>query len=320
MSADKYHQAAERAVEWCLEKQDPNGSIPMEVDCLDSFYKWPLAFMSMGRYVEAAKLLNWIEKKLLKPDGDFSFPERKVLGPWNEYLDLYINSWIAMGAQKAGFFRLADRAVRFILKRQSPSTGQFRTGTPNAAIACLHAGRLFEACRAADAMCSVVDQHPQDDPVFYFRLDETGRVITDFPQDEALFFHLHRDKTDQLYWCPAIGAALLCHVYELTDRKRYLGCAMKIFEFLSQCSDSLRVFGSGKVGYTASLLYRATGNDTYKQAALEYLDWLISIQKPEGHWSRDVPDSPWYGTWDATGEFIYWISEILRITASVQSV
>ena len=72
-----YQQAAERGVQWCLSRQNPDGSIQMEEDCLDGIYKFPAAFATLGHYVEAGKLLNFLENHTLTDNGDLMFPAGK---------------------------------------------------------------------------------------------------------------------------------------------------------------------------------------------------------------------------------------------------
>jgi hypothetical protein len=114
-----------------------------------------------------------------------------------------------------------------------------------------------------------------------------------------------------------ISAALLCHVYELTRQPRYLAAAERIFDFLLRChEDVLECFASGKVGYAAALLYRITGKNSYREAAIKLMEWLLRMQKPDGRWTVDQPDLPWFLTWDCTAEFVYWIAEMTRIMSS----
>src|SRR5436190_16735794 len=115
MNFDAYHRAADRAMRWCLALQNPDGSIRQEQDCFDSIYKFPAAFVALGHYVAGAKLLNWIENNALTESGDLTFRERKFLHDWHKRHHTYVNSWTIIAAQRAGFFRLADRCVRYMM-------------------------------------------------------------------------------------------------------------------------------------------------------------------------------------------------------------
>src|SRR5688572_9463327 len=123
-----YHRAADRAAQWCLSRQNPDGSIRMEQDCFDAIYKFPATFVTLGHYVEAAKLLNWLENHTLTESGDLTFAGGKFAHEWHKRFYTYANSWVLIGAQRAGFFRLADRLMTYLLRYQDPKTGAFQSG------------------------------------------------------------------------------------------------------------------------------------------------------------------------------------------------
>ena len=41
---------------------------------------------------------------------------------------MYANSWMIIGAQRAGFFRLAERCMTYFLRYENPKTGAFQSG------------------------------------------------------------------------------------------------------------------------------------------------------------------------------------------------
>lgn len=328
MNMMKYHKAADAALRWCLEKQNEDGSIRMEEDCFDGIYKFPAAMVVMGKNVEAARMLNWLERTTLQPNGDLSFAGRKVILDWHNAFYLYTNSWIAIGAQRAGFFRLADRTIEYILQYQNPTTGDFQSGprgvdasglhdttiTSNCAIACLYAGRVKEALKAADGICNILRQNDLRAPEFYFRTDPKGRLVKDYPEERKLWFRIDARQPGQLYWYLGISSALLCQAYEVSRSQKYLEAAEAIFEFLLGCNkDLLASFASGKVGYAGALLYRTTGKNKYRESAKTLMDWLVSVQKSDGRWTADDPDYAWFLTYDCTAEFAYWTEEMVRL-------
>ena len=124
---EKYLKACEKAVDWCLQYLNEDGSLAMPEPCFDSFYKFPAALNVMGKHIEVSKLLNWIEMTSLKPNGDMTFEKQKVIFDWHKNFYLYTNSWIIIGAQRAGFFNLANKAIDYALKYQNPRTGAFQS-------------------------------------------------------------------------------------------------------------------------------------------------------------------------------------------------
>jgi hypothetical protein len=303
----------------------------MPTRCFDSFYKFPAAFAVMGKYVEAAKLLNWLENHTLTEDGDFRFPERKHVFDWFDKFYTYTNSWIAIAAQRTGFFRLADRAVQYLLRYQNAATGALQsravetdqtgycdtTITSQGGICFLYTGHYQEAFKAADALCRIAEMHDDQSPLFYFRIDRAGNLLKEPPEGNIDWIRIDRDKDKQLFYYLGIAGAFLCHAYEFTGKRHYLECAEKYASFLLDCETSRSSFAAGKFGYCLALLYRSTGNKRYWDAALEFIDWLLNVQKSDGQWILDEwGDDYWYFCYDCTAEFVYWMSEMTRLLAS----
>ncbi|MCK5156764.1 MAG: hypothetical protein KAQ69_10055 [Spirochaetales bacterium] len=329
---EKYVHACDKGIDWCLQYLKDDGSPAMPEPCFDSFYKFPAALNVMGKHREAASLLNWIEMKTLKPNGDMTFKRQKVIFDWHKNFYLYTNSWIVIGAQRAGFFNLAHQAMQYILTYQNPETGAFRsrpieqdkdnlcdmTITGNCGIACLFTGHLNEAFHAADALCSITQQQ-DGGPVYYYTLNSQGRLWKDLPQENQESYCLDQRKPQQYYWYIGISAALLLHCYQISHKKEYLENALYNLNFLSQCQkDVLKSFASGKYAYALALAYRTTGDEEYRQKALSYCDWLIQVQKDDGSWDNDQNNLEWYLKWDMTSEMTYWIKEVTAILSSAQ--
>lgn len=332
LSFDAWQKSCERGAQWCLDLQEPDGSIRMPTRCFDAIYKFPAALVATGKYVEAAKLLNWLENQTLTADGDFRFPERKHIYSWFDCFYTYTNSWIAIAAQRAGFFRLADRATTHLLKYQNGKTGALqsraietdKTGycdttiTSQGGICFLYTGHYEEALKAADALCRIAEMHDDRSDQFYFRIDREGKLITEPPKDEnnVDWIRIDRAKDGQLYWYLGIAGAFLCHAYELTGKKAYLENAERYAHFLLSCNSALRSLASGKFGYCLALLYRSTGNKKYRDAAIDFIDWVVTLQRSGGQWMLDEWTEHWYFPYDATAEYVYWISEITRLLVS----
>jgi rhamnogalacturonyl hydrolase YesR len=337
LSFDASQESCERGAQWCLDLQQPDGSIRMPARCFDAIYKFPAALVVTGRYVEAAKLLNWLENETLTTDGDFRFPERKHLYGWFDCFYTYTNSWIAIAAQRAGFFKLADRAVTYLLRYQNSRTGALqsraietdKTGccdtaiTSQGGICFLYTGHHEEAIKAADALCRIAEMHDNQSDQFLFRTDRNGKLITTPLADEnnVDWIRVDRTKDNQLYYYLGIAGAFLCHAYELTGKTQYLESAEKYAGFLLECKGSLRSLAAGKFGYCLALLYRSTGNERYWDAATEYIGWLLEMQRPDGQWRLDDwGERHWYFCYDCTAEFVYWISEMAKLLASPRQV
>jgi len=328
----KYLNTCDKAVNWCLHYLNTDGSLNMPEPCFDSFYKFPAAFNVMGKHTEVAKLLNWIEMKTLKSNGDMTFDKQKVIFDWHKNFYLYTNSWITIGAQRAGFFNLANRAMQYILKYQNPATGAFRskpieqesddlcdtTITGNCGIACLFTGHLAQAFGAADSLCNIAEQQ-DNGPIYYYTVTPKGNLWKDIPQKNREYYCLDQRKPQQYYWYIGISAALLLHCYQISKQSKYLKSALYNLDFLSRCqNDILKSFASGKYAYALALAYRITGEEDFRRKAISYCEWLMQVQKDDGSWDNEQNDLAWYLKWDLTSEMTYWIKEIVAILSSSQ--
>ena len=326
-----YHRAADRGARWCLALQNPDGSIRQQRDCFDGIYKFPATFVALGHYVEAAKLLNWLENHTLTDSGDLTFPQRKFLHDWHKRHHTYVNSWTILAAQRAGFFRLAERCMQYMVRYQNPQTGAFQSGsiesdrsgvcdttiTAQGGICCLYTGRRAEAALAAEALRRIAEMQDDGGPLFYFCMDRAGALVkTPPPGSVPAWTWVDSRESGQCYWYLGIAAAHLIHMYELTRDARQLACARRYLDFLLRAKGSITSLASGKFGYAAALAYRSTGEPRYRDAALAHADWLVSYQKPDGRWQNDEPDYPWYFIYDCTAEMAFWLAEITKVLAS----
>jgi hypothetical protein len=333
LDLEKYDRAAHRGAQWCLDLQNPDGSIHQEPgeDCFDSIYKFPATFVTLGYYVEGAKLLNWIENNTLTDAGDISFRERKLIHDWHKRHCTYVNSWTIIGAQRAGFFRLADRCMKYMIRYQSPKTGAFQSGpiesdksgicdttiTSQGGICCLYTGRMEAATRAAESLCRLAKLQKDGDQNFYFCMDANGELVkTPQPGSVPAWTWVDSTNPQQCFWYLGIAAAFLIHMFEMTGERRYLESATKYLDFLLRSKGAITSLASGKFGYAAALMYRTTGETRYRDAAIAHADWLVSYQKPDGRWFNDEPDYPWYFIYDCTAEMAYWLAEITKILSS----
>ena len=250
---------------------------------------------------------------------------------WHKRFYTYANSWIIIGAQRAGFFRLADRCVTYMLRYQNPETGAFQSGpiesdhsgvcdttiTSQGGICSLYTGRRTQAVLAAEALCCIA--HMQDDgsPLFYFCIDREDQLVkTPVEGSNPLWTWVDSRSDGQCYWYLGIAAAFLCQMFELTGEELYLDSSRIYLDFLLRAKGSLTSLASGKFGYASALMYRSTGESRYWEAAVAHADWLVSVQKADGRWMNDTPDYPWYFIYDCTAEMAFWLAEITKLLAS----
>ena len=66
---DEYRRAVRKAVEYQMSFQLPDGGYIWDGYAIDAFHKQALSWHLSGYDAEALRLLNWVKKNKLQPDG-----------------------------------------------------------------------------------------------------------------------------------------------------------------------------------------------------------------------------------------------------------
>src|SRR5438067_139101 len=77
----QYLEAVNRAQEWIVSHQQPDGGFGPEVETLSHHMAVPASLLQTGHPMEAAKLVEHIKKRFILPDGSFDMPEWKAGRP-----------------------------------------------------------------------------------------------------------------------------------------------------------------------------------------------------------------------------------------------
>ena len=94
--------------------------------------------------------------------------------------------------------------------------------------------------------------------------------------------------------------------------EKFFGVHMKFFE------DRFRWVGSGKSSLAASIHYLNTGDTRARDAAHEFLTFLVETQHPEGGWcGKTEKDIPLIHI-DHAAEFNVWIQEDVNILEAME--
>ncbi len=308
---------AQRGIGWLVEKQNPDGSWSGLPDAkVNGFYKVPWAFMEMGQPAAANRTLNYIDKRFLTEGGDF-LPRN----PSFHYL--YCNAYVIKGALLAGRYHVSIPACRFLLGQQNENHGGFNSqlcgpgeegqsdtiSAGAAGIACLAAGQTGPARLAGDYLASITAMQPAPKDRFFSTITADGRLYTDIKDNDDAFFRVvETNKADQCWYAVGLPFAFLVQLAEATNESRYSDLARWYFDFQSRCVDPWEGYSSGKAGWGCAMLYRITGEKTYREIALRVAEKIISRQKADGSWSAS--DRPTEAEMDLTSEFTLWLSLI----------
>lgn len=311
-------EQAQRGSEWLLENQKPDGSWMGLADArINGYYKAPWAFIEMGQPAAANRCLNYIRGRFLTGEGDF-IPRK------TSFHYLYCNAYIIVGSSLGGRYDISLPALRFLLMQQNMEQGGFNSkpGEPGrkmpsdtisagaGGIACLAAGQIERARLIGDYLGHIVSIQPDPRDRFFTSLTAEGRLDTDMrdKDDDTFFRVVETNKANQCWYAAGLPFAFLVRLAEATNESRYRDLARWYFDFQNRCVEPWDGYSSGKAGWGCAMLYRITGEKTYRDIALHVAEKIIDRQKVNGSWAAS--DTPTEAEMDLTAEFTLWLSLI----------
>jgi hypothetical protein len=289
-------------MEYFRSRQDEQGSFAMAQEDLVAYYKPALAMTLAGRFKEASRTLNWIERRFLTQDGDFvTEPGAKSHVPhFQKHFYHYIHGWLIQSFVLNGRFDLARKALEYLEPRQHASGGFFsqrvvdpvRPGdtldvgsTCSCGFALLYAGQTAGARRAASFLIDALGKQRSTN-VFYLRMTTQGDLISDFDEgnSDRMFFRLMPGDSFEV-WALGYACAFLTKLYHATAAPEYLKAAKAYLDWTDVYRPkSVDTIPSVKVGWGASAYYAATGDARAAETARHVLDYLVESQLSDGSW------------------------------------
>jgi len=328
VNRQRYRSAVRKGIDWICTQIHSDGTVNPADKGAFAYYKLPWALVTAGRIEESEKILRWIVKESMTPDGDFKSARRAKF-----HLDYYSyeNAWIVLAAHLLGHFEIARKGWRHIETFQDPNTGGICSRAPYDArgdgledplssawtpCAGLHLGKLDMAVKAAGFLQKLWDIQPDLSKQFYFWWRPKGGLVTAKPAQEPEERDYRISTTEKENWHYITGAqvAFLAKLYLASGAPGPLALARRICDFGMSCNpDILASDSAGKFGYGNAYLYRATGDRRYLDVALQCADYLCNDQKPEGYWMRGGKP-----TASSTAEFCIWLMALLSLTGDVE--
>jgi hypothetical protein len=184
-----------QAVGWLVTRLRDDGSYGPEADDLACYYKSPYLFQLSGRTRDAARLLEFIRARFMRPDHDFatSADHKSDNAAFTEYW-AYPNGWLAMAAQRMGRFDMAYPAFEYLRSCHEPDRGGFRTSgssgcndggtdaltTAHLGLVCLYFGDVQRAEGAGRWLAQLLARQPDLRAGLFLRLDRSGQALRCF--------------------------------------------------------------------------------------------------------------------------------------------
>ena len=94
--SDRFRRGRDLGCGYLLRQLRADGAFGPAERGLADYYKVPLALQVCGATAEAARLLDWVRRNGVTPDGDFGPRIPETLG----YYYLYYNAWVVIGSHR----------------------------------------------------------------------------------------------------------------------------------------------------------------------------------------------------------------------------
>ncbi len=318
---------ARKAADAIVAEQQADGSIGPDVSYS---YKavWPLALA--GRATEATRLLDRLADTFLQPTGEIRCGKEIYAPNQVNWRFLYPNAWLTIGAIHLERLDVAARVGSFIERHQSENGGfpaardlvagdvpQDMLSACMAGLVLLYRDKTEKAYKAGKFLIDIYEAQPDPANRIYLNLTPSGRILTEYPAERSYMYLIDKRRPEQPYFAPGAAMAFLSKLFLVSGKHEYLAYAEKYYQLaLSPQSDiPLGLFDyptSGKIGWGAGNLYRATGNPLYREVAVQVGKYLLGTQLPDGHWPkfRDNSDT------NLAAEFCAWLMEMAKALAT----
>ncbi len=306
---DKLLAATERTVSWLLGELQPDGSLGPEFADLACYQKAPLLLARTGHARTADKLLEYIAETYQTRSGSFqNLPDApaSTLGDYAGYAD----GWLAMTSQRVGRFDLARPSWAHLRRFDHSRNGGFCLTAPfrgdgtdviellttaHLGLTALYCGELPLALSAGRALRDFCSLQPEPERRLYLRMNDSGELITDFPEQARHLHVVEIGTPDQLWFFVGHPLVFLVQLARATSSAEHMAAAhletaQTYAAFALACGETMtREHSSHQVGRGAALLHWATGKREHAELAHVIAEQLLGSQSEAGTWLDDGP-------------------------------
>uniref|UniRef100_X2ACE9 Alpha-macroglobulin-like TED domain-containing protein n=1 Tax=Capitella teleta TaxID=283909 RepID=X2ACE9_CAPTE len=298
--------ASDKGFDYIVQFIDDHGnySIPSVTENdLCFFFKLPLILYTGGKLREAHLVLDYIKDNFMQSDGDFRTSQTvKACHPTHSSYYTYSNVWITLAAHRMERYDVVTPALAYLEQYNKkfttegpPSEGHTITTMFTLAqhgVLALQIGGILTASRAARLIKSIIQQQPNTDSGFYYKLNKS-KLITEFPESLAHHFFVNRTAPDQIVLLVGKSAEFLAKYSMFTGNAYYMDLAKGIISWLSTCDESMyTTVSSMKVAVDASWVGAFSGDSVAKDMAARISSYLLSIQNADGSFPGHVTFMP----------------------------
>jgi len=331
---ERLHRCRASALAWLVPRLGADGRPLVGAD---QCYRLPFVLALVGERERAAAVLSWLERTVLKPDGD--------LAP-GAMRDRFTHKWasyplanIACGALQLERYDTAAKVVAALRRFQDEASGGAyaerpearRTGrqdlfpTAQLGLTALMAGELAIAAAAYRWLDSLWRRQPGLPARLITATDGAGRLWIPPPEEPELRWEAITDfaQPRQAFYNPGIAAAFLGRYSMRTGDREARRLARDYFALAEgatprqfDATDSVQVC---KLGWGASVLLEADPAGPWLPWVIRMGEWFVGAQQSDGSWRESAFRRNPAGSEDkdfaVTVEFIQHVTTILTALA-----
>jgi len=220
-------------------------------DNIQQYYALPYLYANIGLRADALSVLNFILDKFATHDGGIKSQIADGRNkPMTEQLTK-VMSWLGIAAHQIGRFEISYTFSRHLRSYYDPEQGAFTAIAPYGRVEsvldsfsttmlgwfALNMGDLKKAQRAGNFLQRVISLQTTKDQVFYLRLEEDGKLVTNCAQkDEAYYWVTSQNSEHNLHYL-SLAVIFLTKLFHATKEESYLRSAQAYLETVNAYSE-----------------------------------------------------------------------------------
>jgi hypothetical protein len=316
-----YRASQRKAVDFLLAHVNDDGSIG-EAASGAFYYRVPWAFAVAGESAAAMRVLTWMRKHMLTPQGELA--PHVLPHNWHRSANTYAETCLAYGAHLLRRYDVAQSAILFALRSQSPVTGgvymdrerRDAQGPQMLYPTALLTGHLAAARAAGEWLKRLWQAQPELPQRLYTIWNEADGLATSAPEGSDRRSYINESQeVYEYHYNGGIAAACLAYLHMMTGEQQWLDLARGYQQFSMQSTP--RQFETRQVcksSWGSSLLWLITGEQKYLDWTLRMGDWFAAQQTEDGHWFNTpylAPHPTLNDNIQITAEFIVHLDHII---------
>lgn len=249
-----------------------DGGLGKNHDDLLQYYLAPYFLIRKGNYQQALAVLSYMENNYRTSDGVFKRFQSDDSSDNLRQQYPFIASWIAIAAHKLAKFDLSYPMARMLRNYYHPEQGAFTVIRPFGSgehvldvattvmlgLMGLYFGDINKASRAGNFLQRCLSLQVNKEQVFYLRLNEEGKFITAFTDEQSHLYMVSKNQPSSQYILGLAGV-FLAKLYQATEDKGFLRTA----QVYQEVSRRLQTNVDACISWGAAVLANITKEQRY---------------------------------------------------------